>query len=61
MYLTFLDVELVRVMPNTPALIGKGITGAYVNSPDAKQVIDVFSLLFADLNLTLYLNWIGFI
>lgn len=39
------NVELVRVMPNTPALIGKGITGAFVNSPDAKKVIDdLFSM-----------------
>lgn len=37
-------VEFVRVMPNMPALIGKGVTGAVVQSERAKRVVeDLFS------------------
>jgi len=35
------DVKIVRTMPNTPALVGEGITGACQNSLVTKEELDV--------------------
>lgn len=39
----FGDVAAVRAMPNTPAMVGRGVTGAYANAavtPALKSVVD---------------------
>lgn len=50
------DIALVRVMPNTPSLVGEGVSGLVANPRVTQQDQDFVSQVFDYVGITIWLN-----